>query len=42
VFSPKTFEAVQRIGADLAGFTPAHAILNEPPRRFPVAPLSLG
>ena len=42
VLSPKAFEAVQRIGADLAGFTPAHAILHEPPRRFPVAPLNLG
>jgi hypothetical protein len=42
VLSPKAFEAVQRIGADLAGFTPAHTILNEPPRRFPVAPLNPG
>jgi len=40
--SPKAFEAVLRIGADLAGFTPSHEILNEPPRRFPVAPLVLG
>lgn len=40
--SPKTFEAVLRIGADLAGFTPAHTILNEPPRRFPVANLVPG
>ena len=40
--SPKTFEAVLRIGADLAGFTPAHAILDEPPRRFPAEPVVSG
>jgi len=42
VISPTALEAVLRIGADLAGFTPAHAFLNEPPRPFPVAPLVLG
>lgn len=36
--SPKSFEAVLRISADLAGFTPAHAILHEAPRPFPAEP----
>ncbi len=39
LFSPKTFEAVLRMGADLAGFTPAHRILGRPPEPFPVLPL---
>ncbi len=39
LLSPKAFEAVQRIGADLAGFTPVHRILDRPPEPFPVAPL---
>jgi len=39
LLSPKSFEAVQRIGADLAGFTPVHRILGRPPEPFPVAPL---
>ncbi len=38
--SPKLFEAVLRIRADLAGFTPAHRILEEAPRSFPVLPLA--
>ncbi|KEF42958.1 MAG: hypothetical protein ER33_03570 [Cyanobium sp. CACIAM 14] len=37
--SPKGFEAVLRIGADLAGFTPVHRILGEAPEAFPVLPL---
>ena len=41
--SRKAFEAVLlRIGADLAGFTPAHALLDEPPRRFPAESLVSG
>ncbi len=40
LFSPKTFEAVLRMGADLAGFTPAHRILGRPPEPFPVLPLA--
>jgi hypothetical protein len=38
--SPKAFEAVLRIGADLAGFTPSHAVLGEPRQPFPVLPLA--
>ncbi len=34
--SPKTFEAVQRMGADLAGFTPAHRLTGTAPLPFPV------
>ena len=37
--SPKTFEAVLRIGSDLAGFTPVHQLLKSEPQRFPVLPL---
>lgn len=37
--SPKAFEAVLRIGADLAGFTPSHRLLNTEPQFFPVLPL---
>lgn len=36
--SPKTFEAIQRISADLAGFTPAHRLTESPPLPFPVQP----
>jgi hypothetical protein len=39
--SPKAYEAVLRIGADLAGFTPSHQLLNQPPQPFPVLPLAL-
>jgi len=39
LLSPKRFEAVLRMGADLAGFTPAHRILGGPPEPFPVLPL---
>ena len=38
--SPKAFEAVLRIGADLAGFTPSHALLGVPRQPFPVLPLA--
>jgi hypothetical protein len=37
--SPKAFEAVLRIGADLAGFTPSHCLLDTSPQFFPVQPL---
>ncbi|MEA5441250.1 hypothetical protein [Cyanobium gracile] len=40
LLSPKRFEAVQRMGADLARFTPAHRILGVPPEPFPVLPLA--
>jgi hypothetical protein len=33
--SPKAFEAVLRMGADLAGFTPSHRLLGEPAQPFP-------
>jgi len=39
-FRPKLFEAVLRIEADLAGFIPAHTLLQEPPQRFPLEPLA--
>lgn len=38
--SPKAFEAVLRMGADLAGFTPAHQLLGREPDSFPVLPLA--
>ena len=38
--SPKAFEAVLRMGANLAGFTPAHQLLGTEPQPFPVLPLS--
>lgn len=37
--SPKAFEAVLRMGADLAGFTPAHRWVGTPAQSFPVLPL---
>jgi hypothetical protein len=40
LLSPKGFEAVLRISADLAGFTPAHRILGRSPEPFPVPPLT--
>lgn len=40
VRSPKSFEAVLRMAADLAGFTPSHQLLQEPPQPFPVLPLA--
>ncbi|MEA5391617.1 hypothetical protein VB738_10150 [Cyanobium gracile UHCC 0139] len=39
LLSPKRFEAVLRMGADLAGFTPAHRLLGASPEPFPVLPL---
>jgi len=38
--SPKTFEAVLRMGANLSGFTPAHQLLSREPQPFPVLPLA--
>ena len=40
LFSPKYFEAVLRIGANLSGFTPAHQLLGREPQPFPVFPLA--
>ncbi|MCP9857653.1 MULTISPECIES: hypothetical protein [unclassified Cyanobium] len=40
LLSPKNFEALLRMSADLAGFTPAHRILGGPPEPFPVLPLA--
>ena len=42
LLSPKSFEAMQRTQADLAGFLPAHELLGEPPEPFPLPPLALG
>ena len=39
--SPKAYEAVLRIASDLAGFTPSHQLLDQPPQPFPVLPLAL-
>jgi hypothetical protein len=38
--SPKAFEAVLRMGADLSGFTPVHQLLGAPTQPFPVLPLA--
>lgn len=38
--SPKAFEAVLRMGANLSGFTPAHQLLSREPQPFPVLPLA--
>jgi hypothetical protein len=38
--APKHFEAVLRIEADLAGFTPAHSLLGTAPQPFPMPPLA--
>jgi len=38
--SPHGFEALQRMGADLAGFTPAHELLEMPAQPFPLEPIS--
>jgi len=40
LLSPKAFEAVLRIEADLAGFTPTHRLLGTSAQRFPVLPLA--
>ncbi|MFL2671873.1 MAG: hypothetical protein ACJ0GR_02475 [Prochlorococcaceae cyanobacterium] len=39
--SPKTFEAVLRMAADLSGFPPAHELLNSEAQLFPLQPLAL-
>jgi len=38
--SPKAFEALLRMGANLSGFTPAHQLLGREPQPFPVLPLA--
>jgi len=38
--SPKGFEALLRMGADLAGFVPSHQLLGQPPQPFPILPLA--
>lgn len=38
--SPKSFEAVLRMGANLSGFTPAHQLLGCEAQPFPVQPLA--
>jgi hypothetical protein len=38
--SPKAFEAVLRMGANLSGFTPAHQLLGSEAQPFPVLPLA--
>jgi len=38
--SPKSFEAVLRLGADLAGFMPCHDLLDVAPQSFPLETLS--
>ena len=40
LLSPKTFEALLRMSANLSGFTPVHRILGGPPQAFPVLPLA--
>ncbi|WP_157665418.1 hypothetical protein [Cyanobium sp. NIES-981] len=39
--SPRAFEAVLRLAADLAGFTPSHELLGRPAEPFPRWPLAL-
>lgn len=36
IYSPKAFESVLRLGADLAGFTPSHELLGQHPQSFPI------
>lgn len=38
--SPSGYEALLRMGADLAGFTPVQALLQVPPQSFPLEPLA--
>jgi len=40
LFSPKMFEAVLRISADLAGFIPSHQFLGSAAQEFPLSDLS--
>ena len=37
IMSPKLFEALLRLRADLSGFTPFHSILGVPPSSFPLS-----
>lgn len=37
--SPKAFESVLRISADLSGFIPSHHLLNTEPEPFPILPI---
>lgn len=39
--SPKSFEAIMRMSADLAGFLPSHQLLGDTPQPFPVLPLAI-
>ena len=41
LLSPKTFEALMRMGADLSHFMPVHELLGLPKQAFPVLPLAL-
>ena len=41
LISPKAFEAVLRMGADLSGFMPAHELLQQPRQTFPLLPLAM-
>lgn len=36
IFSPKTYEAIQRLKIDMAGFNPSYKITDEPRKVFPV------
>ena len=36
LFSPKLYDALLRIGANLSGFTPSHQLLNSHPKPFPL------
>ena len=36
IFSPKTYEAIQRLKIDMAGFSPSYKITDEPRKVFPV------
>jgi len=38
LYSPKTFEALLRMGVDLSGFTQSHQLLSRQPQPFPVEP----
>jgi len=40
LLSPKAFEALLRMGANMSGFTSAHQLLGSEPQPFPVLPLT--
>jgi hypothetical protein len=40
LLSPKAFEALLRMGANMSGFTAAHQLLGSEPQPFPVLPLT--